>query len=96
MKTSKLDTRVDFEKQKLKTQIINALDEALDNAINATKEGYTWRLSAESLGKEIMKNVNLSSIQSLAKQYSALTGYGYNDPYEIYKKFKEATPRAKK
>lgn len=96
LKKSKLDTKVDFEKQKLKTQIINALDEALDKAIMDMKNGYSWHMNADELSKDIMKNVNLRSIQALASQYSAVSGYGSDDPYAVYKKLKEVTPRTKK
>lgn len=77
-------------KENLKKQIVDNLDKALEEIIDDVKRGYTFNISRDHMGKEIMSNVNLKEISELAELYSALKAeYGASmDPVEVSKLMK--------
>jgi len=90
IKRPKLDARIDNEVNKMKSQISNVLDSALQEIIKKVKAGNTYDLDKQKLGQQIMAAVDVSGIQRLAAAYSAIdTRYSSDQPYKVAKKLKQ-------
>jgi len=90
LKRPKIDAELDKEVDKIKDQVINVLDKAIEKFIQDVKNGYTFSVNKETLGRNITNAIDITGISKLAHAYSAIkTDYSSNKPNEIAQELKK-------
>ena len=90
LKRPKIYIELDKEDNKIKDQVINVLDKALEKFVQDVKSGYTSSVNKDTLGRNITNAIDISGISRLAKAYSAIkTDYSSNKPVEMAKELKK-------
>lgn len=94
IKRQKLDKRLNFEIEKIKTQISDELDKAFEKIINDIKKGYTWNLDKKEIGQKILRDINIDTILKLANVYDALNvDYSGETPIGILNKLRSSVKK---
>jgi len=71
-KRTEIDKKVDIEREKIREQLHKNFDKAFDKILQDLRKGYAWNADAKHLGEEIMRGLDLSGFQNLAKAYDAV------------------------
>lgn len=89
IKRPKLDARVQFEVNKVKAQVNDAIDKALEKAIADMKKGYSWSVSNKAIAADVANAINISGLARLAQAYSAIKGDYNPNPAKMAKDLKQ-------
>ena len=84
---TKIDKDIEEQREKLKKQIENNFDKAFDKVIADLRRGYSWYADPKNFSNELIKGINFSGVQKLAKAYDAVEP-GKRDPLSIQKAIK--------
>ena len=84
-----LDAKIDTEVKKIKDQMGDILDKALENMIKNVKQGNTYSVNKTNLASEIARAIDTSGIERLAQAYSTIkTDYSVKHPTIMAKELK--------
>lgn len=89
IKRPKLDARVESEVNKVKAQVSEAIDKALEKAIADMKKGYSWSVSNKAIADSVSKAINIAGLERLAKAYSAIQADYSPNPTKMAKDLKQ-------
>lgn len=84
---TKIDKDIEEQREKLKKQIEDNFDKAFDKVIADLRRGYSWYADPRNFSSELIKGMNFSGVQKLAKAYDAVEP-GRKDPISIQKAIK--------
>jgi len=83
----KIDKDIEEQREKLKKQIEDNFDKVFDKVIADLRRGYSWNADPKNFSSELIKGIDFSGVQKLAKAYDAVEPGG-RDPLSIQKAIK--------
>jgi hypothetical protein len=71
-KRLQIDKDIESEKEKIRKQIEDNFDRAFDEIIKDLRKGYSWSADPKNFTEKMLKGINFSGIQKIAKAYDAV------------------------
>lgn len=88
-KRAQLDKEFDKVLEKMKQQVIDNFDKSMEKVIEDMRKGYSWGVNTDSIGKAILKGVDLSEFKKFVEAYDAIEPNAQGNPIEASKKIKK-------